>query len=293
MPRVSANSIDIEYEEFGDPEAEPALLIMGLGMQMIAWDDDFCAQLAERGFRVIRFDNRDAGLSTHMVDAPEPNLFAAMTGDHASATYTLDDMADDTAALLDALGIGSAHIIGASMGGMIAQTLAIRHPERVRSLTSIMSTTGSPAVGQPTPDAMAALLAPPPPPQRDAVIARAVETFRTIGSPGELFDEPSVRRRAERAFDRDHDPVAMGRQLVAILASGDRTDRLRTLDMPAVAVHGDKDPLVGPDGGAATAEAIPGATLVSIPGMGHDLPRPLWPLVFDAIEQVSRAAATR
>ncbi len=292
MPRVPANGVEIEYEELGDPSGEPALLIMGLGMQLVAWDDDFCAQLGARGFRVVRFDNRDAGLSTHQSTAPEPDVLAALTGDHSSASYTLDDMADDTAALLDALHLDSVHVIGVSMGGMIAQTLVIRHPERVRSLASIMSTTGSPAVGEPTPEATMALLKPAPPPERAAVVASAVDTFRVIGSRGELFEEESVRHRAELAFDRNHDPLAMGRQLVAILASGDRTETLRSVTAPTVVIHGDADPLVAPSGGAAAAAAIPGAEHVVIEGMGHDLPRALWPRILDAIALNAARART-
>ena len=291
MPRVPANGIEIEYQEIGG-DGEPLLLIMGLGMQMVAWDDDFCTELAARGFRVIRMDNRDAGLSTHMSDAPAPDVMAALMGDHSSASYTLDDMADDTAGLLDALGLESVHVVGASMGGMIAQALAIRHPRRVRSLTSIMSTTGSAAVGQPAPEAVAALLTPPPPPGREPYLDYAVATFRIIGSPGELFDEDSVRLRAGLAYDRDHgDDNAFGRQLVGILASADRTERLRELDLPALVIHGDQDPLIAPDGGAATAEAIPGAELLSVAGMGHDLPRPLWPAVIDAIVRTAHRPA--
>ena len=266
-----ANGIEIAYETFGNTADPALLLVMGLGAQMILWDEEFCAMLAARGFYVIRYDNRDVGLSTKMEGAPAPDIAAAMTGDTSSASYTLADMADDGIALLDALGIAKAHIVGASMGGMIVQAMAIRHPDRVLSLCSIMSTTGNRDVGQPTPAAMAALLSPPPT-TRDEAIEAAVKTTRIIGSPGFPFDEARQREFAGRAYDRANYPIGIARQLLAIQASGDRTEGLRQLSVPTIVIHGDADPLVTPSGGKATAEAIPGAQLMMVEGMGHDIP---------------------
>src|SRR3954454_6890915 len=282
-------TIEIAYESFGDAAAPPVLLVMGLGTQMVGWREDFCRALADRGLRVVRFDNRDSGLSTHLDDAPPPDVMAALGGDHSSASYTLSDMAGDTVALLDGLGIDSAHVVGASMGGMIAQTVAIEHPARVRSLTSIMSTTGHPQVGQATPEALTALLSPPAQ-SREEAIARTVGIFRVIGSPGYERDEDDLRERTGLAYDRAYDPDGVSRQLVAVLASGDRTDALRSLEVPALVIHGADDPLVEVSGARATAAAIAGAELVVIDGMGHDLPRALWPQVVDRIARlVARA----
>jgi pimeloyl-ACP methyl ester carboxylesterase len=281
--------IELAYERFGDAGDPPLLLIMGLATQMLGWPDEFCAQLAGRGLFVVRFDNRDIGLSTHLDDAPPPNLPAALMGDTSSAAYTLSDMARDAAGLLDELGVESAHVAGASMGGMIAQTLAIEHPERVRSLTSIMSTTGDPRVGGASDEALGVLLAPPARDRAEA-IERTVATYRVIGSPGYELDEPALRERAGLAFDRRYDPAGVGRQLVAILASGDRTERLRRLRLPALVIHGSDDPLVRPSGGRATAAAIPGAELVELDGMGHDLPRALWPDIVDGIARMVKRA---
>jgi pimeloyl-ACP methyl ester carboxylesterase len=225
---------------------------------MLGWPDDFCTSLAERGLYVIRFDNRDVGLSTHLHDAPAPDPLAAFAGDLSSASYTLSDMAADAAGLLDALELDSAHVVGVSMGGMIAQTIAIEYPERVRSLTSIMSTTGDRSVGQANEAAMGALLRPPAT-SREEEIERTVAVFRVIGSPGFELDEAWLRQRAGIGYDRAHDPVGPNRQLVAIVASGDRTEKLRSLNVPTLVVHGADDPLVNVSGGRATAEAIPGA----------------------------------
>lgn len=292
MPSATANGITIEYDTFGEPTAPALLLVMGLGAQLISWPEDFCKQLADRGFHVIRYDNRDVGLSTKIEGGPDPDIAAAMSGDPSSAAYRLDDMAADGMGLLDALGIESAHIVGASMGGMIVQTMAINHPERVRSLCSIMSTTGDPTAGQPTPEAMSALLRPRPR-NRDEAIASAVESSRIIGSPGFPFDEDVVRERAAAAYDRCFYPTGFARQLVAIMASGDRTERLGAVTAPTLVVHGSADPLVVPSGGEATARAVPGAKLVTIDGMGHDLPEGAWPEIVDAIvANASRAGAT-
>ena len=286
MPRIAANGIEIEYETFGERGNPPLLLIMGLAAQMILWEDEFCSAIADRGFSVIRFDNRDIGKSTWLTSAGVPDVGAAligsMTGQKVSAPYTLSDMAADTAALLDGLGIKSAHIVGASMGGMIAQTLAIEHPDKVRTLTSIMSTTGNPALPPATPEAMAVLLSPPVTSREDN-IERAVAVFRTIGSPGFAFDEAMVRDIAGRSFDRGFHPEGVARQLVAIMASGNRKERLASVRVPTLVIHGNADPLVPLAGGVDTAQSIAGAKLVEIEGMGHDFPREVWPRIIDEI----------
>ena len=276
--RASAGAVELAYEAFGAPADPPVLLIMGLGTQMIAWPDEFCARLAADGRFVVRFDNRDAGRSTHLHDAPEPDVRAAFAGDTSSASYTLSDMAADGVGLLDALGLDGAHVVGASMGGMIAQALAIEHPSRVRSLTSIMSTTGDRWVGGPTEAALGVLLAPPPRSREDAV-ERAVAAQRVIGSPGFALDEAAIRERAGLAYDRGYDAKGVARQLLAVLASPDRTPRLGGVRVPTLVLHGAEDPLVDVSGGRATAAAIAGAELVVIPGMGHDLPRQAWPQI--------------
>ena len=281
MPSTAANDITIEYETAGNPADPPLLLIMGLGGQLIAWDDEFVAALVAKGFYVVRFDNRDVGLSTWFDEAGTPDLAAAFTGE-VQAAYLLSDMAGDAAGLLDALGIESAHVLGVSMGGMIAQSLAIGHPTRVRSMISIMSTTGDRSVGQPSPEAIGALLVPPPA-DRDAAIDMSVKTWQVIGSPGFPFHEDRIRAGAAAAYDRAIHPAGVARQLVAILSSPDRTPALRGLDVPTLVVHGESDALVNPTGGKATADAVPGATLWTIPGMGHDLPIELFEEVADRV----------
>ncbi|HSP99346.1 MAG TPA: alpha/beta hydrolase [Candidatus Dormibacteraeota bacterium] len=286
MPTVLSNGIRIAYDEFGDTRATPMLLIMGLGAQMILWHDDFCATLAGRGYRVIRFDNRDVGESSWMDDLGMPDVVSVFTAvathQPVSAPYLLRDMAADAAGLLAALDIERAHVVGVSMGGMIAQTLALDAPARLRSLTSIMSSTGNPNLPQPRPEAMAVLLTPPPP-DREGAIARGVEVFRTIGSPGFPFEEDEVRRLAALSYDRGFNPAGTARQLVAILASGSRAERLRSLRVPTLVIHGTDDPLVPLAAGQETANAIPNAALLAIEGMGHDMPRPVWPRMIDAI----------
>src|SRR3954468_3232313 len=287
--------IELAYERFGEPAGPPLLLVMGLATQMLGWPHEFCAGLAARGLSVVRFDNRDIGLSTHLHDAPPPDVAAAMMGNTSSASYTLSDMARDAAGLLDALDVESAHVVGASMGGMIAQTLAIEHPARVRTLTSIMSTTGDPSVGGASQAALGVLLAPPAR-DRPEAIERTVSTYRGIGSPGYELDEPALRERAGLAFDRAYDPAGVARQLLAIIASGDRTARLRELRLPALVIHGVDDPLVRVSGGRATAAAIPGARRVELDGVGHALPRELWPLITDriaALVEREEASASR
>jgi pimeloyl-ACP methyl ester carboxylesterase len=291
MPRAATNGIELEYQTFGSEDDPPLLLVMGLGAQMISWDDDFCDALVGRGFFVIRFDNRDVGLSTK-VEFGETDLLAAITaalsGEPSAAPYLLTDMASDAWGLLDALHIGRAHIVGASMGGMIAQTMAIQHPERVLSLTSIMSMTGEQPFGQPKPEVLPVLLETAPS-ERDANIAFNVEGSRVISSP-EFFDEDRARAKFERAYDRCYYPKGIGHQLLAILASGSRDEELRRLDIPALVLHGTADPLVTPSGGEHTAEVLRGSELILFEGMGHDLPAHYWSQIIDAICAVAARA---
>jgi pimeloyl-ACP methyl ester carboxylesterase len=264
------------YERFGDEHAPPVLLIMGVGAQMLGWNEGFCSELVARGLQAIRFDSRDVGLSSHFHDAPVPVLAAAMAGDLSGASYTLSDMAADTIGLLDALGLESAHFVGASMGGFIAQTIAIEYPDRIRSLTSMLSTTGAAGVGQPKPAALAALGGAQPTNRQEA-IDRAVAAFRIVGSPGFEFDPDTVGQRAGLAYDRAYDPLGVVRQAVAVIASGDRTAKLQSVNVPTLVIHGADDLMCDVSGGRATAAAIAGAELVVIEGLGHDLPRALWP----------------
>jgi len=287
-----SNGIEIAYQEVGDPGAEPLLLVMGLGTQMLGWDDEFCEALAGRGFRVVRFDNRDIGHSTTLEDAGVPRRADLFLGRRARAAYLLSDMAGDAIGLMDHLGIESAHVVGASMGGMIGQTLAIEHPERVRSLVSIMSTTGSRRVGTPTFRAFGLMLAAAPR-GRDAYIERVLRTFAVVGSPAYPTDEERLRDIAGRMYDRSHNPRGILRQMHAITASGDRTAALRQIRLPATVIHGTRDPLVRPSGGRATARAIPGARLRIVEGMGHDLPRALWPIFTDEIVDTAARAGQR
>lgn len=281
---VGPSHIEIGYERLGDPGAPPVLLVMGGGAQMINWPDGFCAELVDRGLQVIRFDNRDVGRSSHFADAPEPDLQAALAGDFSSVLYTLSDMAADAVGLLDVLGFESAHIVGASVGGMVAQMMAIEHPNRVRSLTSMMSSTGDLGVGQPDLTAISGLG--PPPEDRQGFIDWQVRAFRALGSPGFEFDEAGVAERSGTAYDPDHDPLGMVRQAAAALATGDRTARLRSLRVPTLVVHGTADVMCDISGGRATAEAISGAKLVTIDGMGHNLPRPAWPVLATHIAEL-------
>jgi pimeloyl-ACP methyl ester carboxylesterase len=267
---TSANGITLEYETSGDSGSPPLLLVNGLGGQLIAWHPGLVAALVDEGFFVICFDNRDVGRSTWFDGAGPADVAGAMGG-QAKAAYLLRDMAQDAAGLLDALGLPSAHVLGVSMGGMIAQTMAINHPDRVRSLVSIMSTTGDPTVGIPQPQAIGVLLAPPAT-DRDGVINQSVTVWKTLGSPGYPFHEDEVRVAAGAGFDRAFHPGGTARQLVAVLASGDRTAGLGRLDCPTLVIHGADDALVAPSGGKATAAAIPGAELWVVPGMGHHIP---------------------
>ncbi|MQA14869.1 MAG: alpha/beta fold hydrolase [Pseudonocardiaceae bacterium] len=257
------------------------LLVMGLGMQMLAWPDEFCTGLVGRGFTVARFDNRDVGLSTHLREAGSPSLPMILVNPAAVASYRLADMADDAVAVLDALDWRSAHVVGASLGGMIAQTIAIRHPHRVRTLTSMMSTP-SPRIGRARIRALLTL-APRRVRDRDGFAQRMVKVFRVIGSPGYPLDEQWARQIGRQSYDRAHDAAGVARQLAAINASGDRRAGLAGVRVPTLVLHGEADPLVGLTGGRATAEAVPGARLVTYPGMGHDLPSELWPAMIDEI----------
>jgi pimeloyl-ACP methyl ester carboxylesterase len=276
------------YETFGDPADPPIVMIMGLATQMIAWHEDLCEELAERGFYVVRFDNRDIGRSTHL-DFRPPSAKQMLLRRLPEEQYSLSDMAEDTAVLMRELGIAPAHVVGASMGGMIGQMLAAEHPEVVRSLISIMSTTGSRRHGQPA-FAVYRYLLRPPPRDRDGYVQRSAEIFGLVGSTGFDRDDQYVRERAARSFDRGFDVRAGARQLGAILASGDRTDSLKQITAPTLVIHGTVDKMIRPSGGKATAKAIPGARLMMIEGMGHDLPRGAWPQIIDAIAEHARAA---
>ncbi len=287
-----SNGIELAYQEVGDPDGEPLLLIMGLAMQMIAWDEGFCAMLAERGFRVVRFDNRDIGHSTKVESAGLPKRTDMLLGRRRTAPYLLRDMAEDTTGLMDCLGIESAHLVGVSMGGMIAQTVAIRRPERARSLVSMMSTTGNRWLGVPSWRAFGTLFARPGA-GREAAIEHSVRIFRTIGSPAYPMDEEWMRALAGIAYDRSHSRAGVARQLHAIAASGDRTESLRKLRLPATIVHGAADPLIRAVAGRATARAIPGSHLRLIDGMGHDLPQELWPTFVEEIAATAARAGKR
>ena len=294
MPNATANDITIEYEIIGDIADPALLLVMGLGAQLISWPDPFCAQLADQGFAVVRYDNRDVGLSQKFEEAGTPDVAAIMgalaSGGAVSAPYTLGDMADDGIALVELLGLSPAHIVGASMGGMIVQEMAIRHPGAVRSLCSIMSTTGDRSVGQPTPEAIAILLQPPPA-TRAEVIEAGVRGSKVIGSPRYPTDEADLRAAGALAYDRSYYPQGPARQIAAILAAEDRTAALGAVGVPTLVIHGDADPLVTPTGGEATAKAVPGSELLIIEGMGHDLPEAVWPEVIAAIVANANKAA--
>lgn len=284
--KVTANGIEIVYDTFGEPTTPPLLLVSGLGGQMIAWDEEFCSELAAQGYWVIRFDNRDVGLSTRFDHLGIPDIPAFMkaqiTGEKVKPPYLLRDMADDAVGLLDALGIESSHIVGISMGGMIVQEMVIHHPERVQTMTSIMSSTGNPHLPPPKPEAMA-LLMEPAPEGREAYIESSVRATQVLNGPGFSPDADRVRWNAGLAFDRGLSPAGTSRQLAAIFCSGSRKDALRSVTVPTLIIHGDIDPLVPVEGGIDTAEAISGAELLIIKGMGHDLPPTVWDQVIGAI----------
>lgn len=276
MNTVKANGIEIAYESFGDPTNPPLLLVMGLGTQMIAWPDVLCEGLATRGFHVIRFDNRDCGLSTHF-DGQQAPSFIDIVVRRQRPPYTIDDMARDAVGLMDALDLESVHLVGASMGGFISQTVAIGYPHRVRSLTLIMTSTGNRRVGNPKPAVFSRLTKRRVSMDRQSAQQAAVETFRIIGSKGYAFDEEYMMDLGGRSYDRAHDPSGYVRQLAAIAAQPDRSEQLRRVRVPALVIHGLHDPLVAPSGGLAAAKLLPNAKFVGYAGMGHDLPRALWP----------------
>jgi pimeloyl-ACP methyl ester carboxylesterase len=286
---ATCGELEICYETFGSPTEPPMLLVMGLASQMLMWDERFCEQLATRGYFVIRYDNRDIGRSSRLKGAVIATRWQLLRGSTGAAAYTLDEMAQDGVGLLDHLGIGAAHVVGVSMGGMIAQLLAINHPDRVRSLVSIMSTTGNRRVGRPQPKMMMRLMRRGAR-EREAYIRDHIETYRAIGSQAYDFEEDRKRERAGRMFERGVYPAGSARQLAAVASAADRTKALGGVRVPTTVIHGDADPLVNVSGGRATAEAVPGAKLVIFPGMGHDLPRELWPEIIDAITENARAA---
>ena len=290
MPRATVGPIELEYDTIGDPGAPPLLLVMGLSYQLVEWEVEFCRRLAGQGFWVIRFDNRDCGLSTSLDDLGVPDPFAVLAGTVA-APYSLDDMADDAVGLLDVLGVDRAHVVGASMGGMIAQLIAIRRPERVLSLTSIMSTVGGPAVVQPEAEVVAAMVVPPGA-TREERVEQSLAMRRLINGAGVPFDAEATRRKAERAVDRGFNPEGAARQFAAILVAPDRAPELARLTVPTLVIHGERDPLVPVDNGRQTAAALPDPEVLVIADMGHNLPERHWPQVVEAITRVaSRAVA--
>ncbi|MGB4872680.1 MAG: alpha/beta hydrolase [Candidatus Promineifilaceae bacterium] len=279
---AAANGIQLCYDAFGNPANPPLLLVAGLGMQLISWDEEVCTLLAERGYWVIRYDNRDVGLSTKFETAGMPNLLPALQGGPINAPYLLKDMAADAVGLLDALGLDSAHVLGASMGGMIAQSMAIHYPERVRTLISIMSTTGAPDLPQPKPEVAMMLLAPAAD-SLETHIQNSLEWAHVLNGPAFPVDEVYARAEAIANYERCYYPVGTGRQLAAIFASGSRREALRSLAIPTLVIHGKADPLIPVAGGIDTAEAIPNANLLLIEGLGHALPPETWPEVVEAI----------
>jgi pimeloyl-ACP methyl ester carboxylesterase len=286
---VRANAIEIEYEIIGDPDGIPLLLIAGLGVQLLSWDDEFCELLAGRGFCVIRFDNRDCGLSTWMDSAGPPDIAAALSGT-ARPAYQLDDMAADAAGLLDALGIPAAHVVGASMGGFIAQLVALNHPEKVLSLTSIMSGPGGPDEVPPTPEGQQVLLVSPQS-SREGRIEQGMWVRKVLKGTLDPWDEDFERARVSRSIDRAYHTDGNARQLVAILAAQSRLERLRSLEVPTLVVHGVDDILIPIENGRLIASAVPGARMIEFEGMGHDVPERVWPRVIDAIAELTRQTA--
>lgn len=287
--RVQVGDVELAYESFGRPGDPTVLLVMGLGAQLHYWPDGLCTLLADQGLHVVRYDNRDVGRSTHLTDAGPVDLQALLSGTGAAPPYSLADLASDAVGLLSALEVASAHLVGISLGGMIVQQAAIDFPERVRSLVSIASTTGDRTVGGARPEVLAALLAPPGT-TREEVADHAVALSQVIGSPGFDRDETWLRWRAGRAFDRGLDPGGVSRQAAAAFTATDRTPRLRDVAVPTLVVHGAADPLVDVSGGRATAAAVPGAELLVVDGLGHDLPPGVWPRLAEAIGALVRRA---
>jgi pimeloyl-ACP methyl ester carboxylesterase len=290
VPTAAANGIELAYETFGDPADPTMLLIMGLGAQRVMWDDGVCALLVARGLHVVRFDNRDVGQST-WIDTPGldvgTTVMEILGGDTSNVPYLLSDMAADSVGLLDHLGVDSAHIMGASMGGMIAQTIAIEHPARVRTLTSIMSNTGEPGYGEPSPELASVLLAPRPS-DREGIIESGIEIQRAIAS--EHFDEAHTRAVIELSYEQGFNPDGVGHQLLATLASGSRAEGLARLDLPALVIHGRQDRLVDFSGGQRTAELIAGADFLAFDDMAHDIPRVHWTECADAVASLVHRA---
>jgi len=296
MARVAANGIEIEYDVHGHDDGAPLLLVMGLGQQLTRWPMEIVERLVGEGFRVIRFDNRDIGLSTWLDEAGAPDMPAVFTavagGRKPDVPYLLEDMADDAAGLLDALGIARAHVAGVSMGGMIGQTLAARHPARVLSLVSVMSTTGNPAVPPATPEALAILYSRPEATDIDSLTEHALKAQIVIQSPAWPVDPALERPKLKAAIERAHHPVGMARQMCAVIGSGDRREALKTITAPTIVLHGDADPLVRLEGGKDTAATIPGAELRIVEGMGHDMPQGVHPaFVAAVVAAAARAAA--
>jgi pimeloyl-ACP methyl ester carboxylesterase len=295
MEQIGVGKLTLEYERFGPTDRETVVLIMGLGAQMTRWPVALCQLLVDRGFHVVRFDNRDIGLSTKLdwLGAPDIGalIAARSAGQGAVPPYRLDDMAADTVGLLDALGVDKAHIVGASMGGMIAQLLAADFPDRTRSLTSIMSTTANPAVPQGTPEALMALMAPPAPARDEAaIVARSLRIAKIIGSPGYPQEDAILRDMILADARRSFHPVGAARQMAAVVCAEDRRPKLAALAVPTVVLHGADDPLVPVEGGQDTAATIPGAELRIVPGMGHDLPPALLGTIADAIASAAGRA---
>jgi len=294
MPYAHHGSVDIFYETFGDPANPALLLINGLGSQCISYRGEWCERFVARGFFTIRFDNRDVGLSTKFKNVT-PDMGAVMQalrdGKEPVVAYRLGDMATDAVAVLDDLGIDRAHVMGVSMGGMIVQQLAIDHPDRLSSMTSVMSTTGDPDVGQATPEAFA-ILTGPPATNRDSAIARHLEGNRTFGSPGH-YDPDRLAEHAAEAFDRCFYPAGVARQITGVLASGSRSEGLRQVTVPALVMHGDADTLIDISGGRRTAECIPGARFEVLEGMGHDYPPAYWDRWIDLVADLAGVTATR
>ena len=293
MPRAKSNGIELEYDTFGKPDDPALVLIQGFGAQMTGWDEGFCRLLADEGFHVIRFDNRDVGLSSRITDGPAPDAAEATAGDHSTAPYTGDDMADDTAGLLDALGIPAAHVAGASMGGMIAQIMAIRHPERVLSLCSYVSASGSATTIKPEDNEARQELTEltTGPRTREEWIEAGVDAMRLISSP-KFFDAERARRSLAASFDRANDPDGLAHQRAAMVATPDRTEALGRVTVPTLVINGAKDPVVPLTAGEATAKAVPGAELLVLDELGHDIPEPLWPQIIDAIATNARKAGS-
>ncbi|MGE7024197.1 alpha/beta fold hydrolase [Solibacillus cecembensis] len=294
MNILKINDVDLAYDSFGNENDKAILLIAGLGTQMIRWSDSFCKILVARGFRVIRFDNRDVGCSSHFSHYPTLDFnslsFALMSGQQPDIPYTLHDMAKDAIGLLDALSIDQAHFIGRSMGGMIAQIVASEYPERVLSLTSIMSSTGNPALPQTSPEIMAMMTKPAPNPFEDEAgfLAHKLSFAKRIAGTGYPFEEDAYRTLILEEVQRAYVPGSVGRQIAAMAVAGDRRPRLATIKVPVLVIHGVDDPLIDPACGEDTASAIPGAELMLVEGMGHDLPHQLYKVIADGIERTAR-----